>query len=137
MKTQACLHSEITQVMVSITRKVCINTRLTHPLTQDSPVSITRRVHIQNQANLPSETRQATVCVTERVHIENQANSLSETRQATICITRRVHIKNKTNLPTEKRQATVCVTRRVHLKARPTHHLKQDRPQSVSPKECT
>ena len=35
------------------------------------------------------------------------------------------------------RQATVCVTRIVHIKTRQTHELKQDRPQSVSPEECT
>jgi len=55
-----------------------LKTRPTHPLKQDS---VTRRVHIENQANSHPETRQATVSVTRIVHIKNQANSPSETRQ--------------------------------------------------------
>ncbi|KIK06318.1 hypothetical protein K443DRAFT_634086, partial [Laccaria amethystina LaAM-08-1] len=48
-----------------------------------------------------------------------------------------MHIKKQANSPPETRQATVSVTRRVHIKTRPTHLLKPDRPQSVSPEECT
>ena len=69
--------------------------------------------------------------------MKNKANSLAETKQATVSVTRRVHIKNKANSLTETRQATVSVTRRVHIKKKANSHAEQDRPQSVSPEECT
>ena len=74
-----------------------IKIRQTHHLKQDSPVCVTRRVNIENQANSPPETRQANIAVTRRMHIENQANSPPERRQATVCATSRVHIKNWAN----------------------------------------
>ena len=52
-------------------------------------------------------------------------------------ITRRVCIRNKANSPAETRKATFCVIRRVQIETMSTHKLKQDRPQSVSPEECT
>ena len=45
---------------------------------------------------LTSWTRWATVSITRRVHIKDQANSHTETRQATVSVTRRVHIKTST-----------------------------------------
>ena len=75
-------------------------------------------------------------CHQKSAHL-NQANSLAETKQATVTVIRRVHIKDQANSHTETRQATVSVTRRVHIKTRPTHILKQDKPQSLSSKECT
>ena len=48
-----------------------------------------------------------------------------------------MHVKDQDNSPSETRQATVSVTREVYLKKRPAYHLKQDRPQAVSPEECT
>jgi hypothetical protein len=48
-----------------------------------------------------------------------------------------MHMKNQVNSPTERIQATVCITKIMHIKNRPTHLLKEDRAQSVSPEECT
>ena len=47
-------------------------------------------------------------------------------------VTRRVYVKNQANSQPETGHATVCVTRRGHIKTRPTHKLKQSRPQSVT-----
>ena len=89
-----------------ITRVHIKKTRLTHLLKQDRPHSVspedctlkTRLTHLLNKTGH--------VCVTRRMHMTNQANSQTEIRQTTLCVTRRVHIE----------------------KAKPTHSLKQNRP---------
>ena len=57
--------------------------------------------------------------------------------QATVCVTRRVHIESQTNSPSKQDRPQFVSPEECTLKTRQTHPLKQDRPQSVSPEECT
>ena len=68
--------------------------------------------------------------------IKNQASSLSETTQATVNVARRAYIENQANSPSTMGHSQ-CHQKCAHEKTRSTHNLKQDRPQSVSPEECT
>ena len=83
INNKANSHSEKREATLP-SEECTLETRPTHTLKQSMPPSVTRRVHI-NQANLPSEARQATVSVTKRLHIRNRANSPTETRQVSVC----------------------------------------------------
>ena len=72
---------------------------------------MTRIIHGQKQSNSPPK-KDTKIGVPRKGHKENQANS-----------------QTKTGQPLSPEECT--------LKTQPTHILKQDRPQSVSPEEHT
>ena len=119
---------------------------------------MTRLIHSWRQSSSPTK-KEASKCVlpevrkmkTRPTHTQKQDKPQSVSPEVYTLETRWTHQlkKNQVSLCHQKcthwkpgqladwNKTGRIVTRRVHMKTRPTHFLKQDRPQSVSPEKCT